>query len=182
MYKPTMADAKVKAATGKGWKEWFTLLDKAGSKKKSHTEIAKWVFDKHLGKKGANTNVASSGGWWSQMVTVEYERTRGLRKVNQNEQGFLVAIHKTFPLSRTAFVKEWESLPPVKKLAPTPTRSKRPMLRYKAKEGIVVVTMDDQPSGKLRVMVAAARLKNKKSVESERAFWRGQLDKILKAR
>lgn len=183
MYRPKTSDAKVQEATGKTWAQWFAVLDKSGAKKKPHKEIAQWVFDKHLGRTGANINVATSGGWWSQMVTVEYERTRGLRKVNENEQGFLVAIHKTLPLSRREFLHRWVKIinsraGAAKKLTPTPTRSKRPMLRYKAKEGILVVTMDDQPGGKLRVMVEAARLPRKALVEKERAFWRAQLDKI----
>jgi hypothetical protein len=178
MYTPKTSEVAVKKATGKGWKEWFTLLDKAGAKEKPHKEIVQWVFEKHLGRKGANINVATSGGWWSQMVTVEYERSRGLRKVNQNEQGFLVGVHKTFALSRRQFLKQWEAIPAVKKLEPTPTRSKRPMLRYKAKEGIVVVTMDEKPGGKLRVMVEAARLPSEKSVARERALWRKTLDTI----
>jgi hypothetical protein len=178
MYSPKTSDEAVRRATGKSWKEWFGLLDKSGAKKKKHKEIAQWVFDKHLGKKNSNINVATSGGWWSQMVTVEYERSRGLRKVNQNEQGFLAAVHKTFALSRREFVRRWSALPAVKKLEPTPTRSKRPMLRYKAKQGIVVVTMDEKPGGKLRVMVEAARLPTKTVLERERAFWRGTLDSL----
>ena len=30
---PRMSDEAVKAKTGKSWKEWFALLDKAGAKK-----------------------------------------------------------------------------------------------------------------------------------------------------
>jgi hypothetical protein len=185
MYSPKTSDAAVRAATGKGWKQWFSLLDKAGSKTKGHKEIVEWVFSKYLGRKGANINVASSGGWWSQMVTVEYERSRGKRAVNQNTDGFLVAIHKTLPMSRKEFLKRWEMLAPVKKLVPTPTRSQRPTLRYKAKEGIVVVTMDDMPGGpgrasKLRIMVAAARLPRKALVESNRTLWRKHLNSLAK--
>jgi hypothetical protein len=171
-----ISDEALKRATGKDRKAWFSILDKAGGKAMGHTKLARFVFDKYLGKKGANTNVATSGGWWSQMVTVEYERARGLRAVNQNADGFLVAMHKTFPFTREEFLKKWTKLPSVKKLTPTPTRSKRPMLRYKAKDGIVVVTMDDRPGRRVRVMVEAARMKSKASVERERAFWRKQLE------
>jgi len=30
---PRMSDDAVKAKTGKTWKQWFTILDKAGAKK-----------------------------------------------------------------------------------------------------------------------------------------------------
>lgn len=173
-----ISDEAVKKATGKTRAQWFAILDKAGAKKMPHREIVRFLYDKHLGKRKGDIGVTSPTGWWSQMVTVEYERARGLRSVNQNADGFLVGVHKTLPMSRAQFLKRWQKLPPVKKLTPTPTRSVRPMLRYKAKEGIVVVTMDDRPGGKLRVMVEAARLPKKSLVEKNRALWRKQLDAI----
>ena len=38
---PRMSDEAVKAKTGKVWKEWFTILDKAGAKKMTHQEIGR---------------------------------------------------------------------------------------------------------------------------------------------
>lgn len=38
---PRMSDEAVKAKTGKTWKEWFTILDKAGATKMTHQEIVK---------------------------------------------------------------------------------------------------------------------------------------------
>jgi len=38
---PRMSDAAVQAKTGKNWKEWFSLLDKAGARKLTHQEIVK---------------------------------------------------------------------------------------------------------------------------------------------
>src|SRR5690349_6826312 len=104
-----ISDAAVQKATGKNWKQWFAILDKAGAKKMTHRDMAQFVYDHHLGKKGkGTTNVATSGGWWSQMVTVEYERERGLRKVNEYAQGFLVAIHKTMAGSVSSLQKHWQ--------------------------------------------------------------------------
>jgi hypothetical protein len=34
-----MSDEAVKSKTGKTWKEWFAILDKAGASKMSHQEI-----------------------------------------------------------------------------------------------------------------------------------------------
>src|SRR5437870_4694581 len=103
------SDEAVKKATGKAWPEWFKILDKAGARAMSHRDIAQWVYDHHLGKKrGGTTNVATSGGWWSQMVTVEYERERGMRKMNENATGFLVAVHKTLEMPLPKLEKAWE--------------------------------------------------------------------------
>src|SRR5262249_32186840 len=68
-YVPSMADAAVKAKTGKDWAGWFGLLDRAGAKKLEHKQIAQVLRKDH--------GVPS---WWSQMVTVEYERSRGMRE------------------------------------------------------------------------------------------------------
>ncbi len=177
MYTPKTSDEAVKKATGKDWGSWFTILDKAGAKKMQHKDIVVWVFEHHLGKGKPESNVATSEGWWSQMVTVEYERSRGIRKVNQNVSGFLVGIHKTLTMSPQQFEKAWQQIlrnkaVAGKKLERLPSKTKRPMIRYSAKEGGLVVTYEKQPSGKLCVMVEAIKLPNEVAVERERAFWK----------
>jgi hypothetical protein len=62
------SDEAVKAATGKVWSQWFTILDKAGAKKMVHKDIAAYLNEKQ-----------AVGPWWGQMVAVAYERERGLR-------------------------------------------------------------------------------------------------------
>ena len=64
-----MNDAAVKTKTGKDWHQWFAILDNAAAKKMSHKEIAEYLYE----KRGAP-------GWWSQMVTVTYERARPARQ------------------------------------------------------------------------------------------------------
>jgi hypothetical protein len=38
---PRMSDEAVAAKTGKNWKQWFAIIDKAGGKKMTHQEIVK---------------------------------------------------------------------------------------------------------------------------------------------
>jgi hypothetical protein len=63
-----MTDAPSGAAPGKGWSEWFRILDAWGSTKRSHWEIARYLRSRD-----------GVGGWWAQTVTVGYERARGMR-------------------------------------------------------------------------------------------------------
>ncbi len=85
-----ISDAAVKAKTGKGWKAWFSVLDKAGAMKKTHTQ---------------NAELLRSGfgcpPWWSQMVANTYEQARGLRKKHEMPDGYQVGSSRTFsvPLS-----------------------------------------------------------------------------------
>jgi uncharacterized protein YndB with AHSA1/START domain len=70
-----MSDASVKKATGCTWQSWVKALDKMGAAEKPHRDIAKIVasFD--------------TPSWWTQMVTVGYERIRGLRDRGQQRGG-----------------------------------------------------------------------------------------------
>ena len=77
-----MADAAVSSQTGRTWAEWVRLLDAAHAAEKSHREIARYVSS--LG----------TSSWWTQAVTVGYERIRGLRAKGQRRDG-AYEINKT---------------------------------------------------------------------------------------
>lgn len=86
----------VQKATGKEWEEWFNILDKEDSTSKSHKEIAAWLsghFD--------------LSGWWAQMVTVQYERERGMRKVHEKRDGFEASKSKTINVSLDKLYRAW---------------------------------------------------------------------------
>ena len=87
-YIPGMSDAAVKAKTGKDWNGWFGALDKAGAAKLDHRSMAQMLVHKH-----------GVPGWWSQMVTVEYELARGLRVRHETTSGFSVGVSKTIATS-----------------------------------------------------------------------------------
>lgn len=64
-----ISDEKVKVRTGKNWKEWFEILDKWGAKEKGHKATAKYLGEEcHL------------SGWWSQVVTIRYEKEKAIGK------------------------------------------------------------------------------------------------------
>lgn len=84
-----LSDEAVKKATGKVWADWFKILDKAGAKKWPHKDTARWLYDQGLIK----------SGWWTQSVTVAYEKARGLRVLGQTAtSGFEVGAQKTISL------------------------------------------------------------------------------------
>src|SRR6188474_1556752 len=87
----TISDESVKAKTGKEWNAWFKLLDKFGGKEKGHKLMAKWLGEEH-----------KLGAWWAQTITVQYERARGMRKVNERVKGFALSVSRTVdaPLSK----------------------------------------------------------------------------------
>jgi uncharacterized protein YndB with AHSA1/START domain len=87
-----MSDAALKAKTGCTWERWVRALDRVEAYAWPHREIAKHVHEKY-----------KVPGWWSQTVTVGYERIKGLRAVGQRRGGgFEATKSKVFavPLAR----------------------------------------------------------------------------------
>jgi hypothetical protein len=87
-----MSDDALAGATGKGWVEWFALLDATGATSWTHPQIAAWLSTEH--------RVPS---WWCQMVTVGYEQARGMRLPGQRADGtFEVSASATLPVDQQA--------------------------------------------------------------------------------
>jgi len=93
---PDTSEQAVSAATGRGWEEWFRLLDDWGARTKGHAATARHLAAEH-----------GLSGWWSQEVTVMYERSRGLRVEGQAAGGFQVGVRRTVELSPEA---SWSAL------------------------------------------------------------------------
>jgi hypothetical protein len=84
-----MNDETIKAKTGCGWEKWVFVLDKAGAHEWTHRAIAEHVRTKY-----------KVGDWWTQSVTVGYERIKGLRAIGQRRGGsFEGSRSRTFAVS-----------------------------------------------------------------------------------
>ena len=70
--------------TGRPLSDWFDRLDASGAADRTHTEIARWLVAEH-----------GVDGWWSQTITVAYERARGRRLLHQTSSGFSIAVTRT---------------------------------------------------------------------------------------
>ena len=81
-----MSDASVKKATGCPWERWVTSLDRVKANEWPHMRIVEYVHEKY-----------KTPDWWSQMVTVGYERIKGLRVHGQRRDGkYNVSKSKVF--------------------------------------------------------------------------------------
>ena len=162
-----MSDAAVKAKTGMTWRQWVAELDAARADKLSHREIAKQV--------GANYDVS---GWWAQMVTVAYERIRGLREVGQGCDGdFKANKSKTFavPISklyRTFSVKRSRErwLPDVELKIRTSTVDKS--MRISWPDGTSVhAYFTAKGSKKSQVAIQHVGLAKKGEIDKRKDYW-----------
>jgi hypothetical protein len=80
------SDENIRRRTGRGWEEWFELLDRWGAAERTHREIARWV---------AEQQGVVPLAWNAQAVTASYERARGLRVVGEKPDGFAITASKT---------------------------------------------------------------------------------------
>jgi hypothetical protein len=170
---PSMSDDAVKAKTGMDWYGWFKLLDKEEAGKLPHQDIANLLYDKH-----------KVPGWWAQMVTVEYERARGLREKHEQADGFSVSVSKTIaaPLSKLfaataneATRKKWF---PWSAFKPS-SQTKDKYFRGAWKDGArLEINFYAKGTGKSQIAVQVNKLAKKSDVEKERAAWKKALEKL----
>ena len=78
------SDEKIVAATGRGWANWFALLDRWGGRDRLRTDIVAYL-----------KNDLGSPPWWTQAIATGYQRTRGTRAKHQQADGFTIYASKT---------------------------------------------------------------------------------------
>jgi uncharacterized protein YndB with AHSA1/START domain len=84
----SVSDAVIRERTGRGWEEWFDLLDEFGAAARPPGELAGWLADEH-----------GVEGWGERALTINYERARGLRAIGEHADGFTITASKTVAVS-----------------------------------------------------------------------------------
>lgn len=80
----------VAKGTGRGWREWIDLLDRAGAKSCTHPELVALLKTKY-----------KLSLWWQQGVAMGYEIHHGKRVEGRNAKGLYSTVAtKTLPLSQ----------------------------------------------------------------------------------
>jgi uncharacterized protein YndB with AHSA1/START domain len=172
---PGMSDAAVEKATGCDWKSWIWHLDKAGCAEMSHKEIAALVHQRW----------PKIGGWWSQMVTVGYERAKGRRAKNERQGSWRVSSSKTVSVPVKRIFSAWKN---AKRRAAwlkdhrfTVRKATAPKsMRITWVDGRTSVEANFFPKGAKKSMVAIQhdKLRNAKDVEKMRAYWGKALERM----
>jgi hypothetical protein len=175
------SDAVIQANTGRGWDDWFTLLDAWGAAERPHAEIARWVVEEH-----------GVGGWWAQGVTVAYEQARGLRAPGQRRGGlFEVNASKTLavPVDRLyeafadpALRERWLPGAAVEVRTAQPARS----IRANWDDGStrLVVAFTARGESKSQVALTHERVPDAGTADQLKRYWRERmaaLKRVLEA-
>jgi hypothetical protein len=116
------SDDRIRERTGRGWEEWFAILDEWGASERSHRETARWLAE----QQGLHPLA-----WNVQAIASSYELARGLRVVGEKDDGFAITSSRTVGVDVArlydAFVKESQRhqwLPDGELLKRTATRPK----------------------------------------------------------
>jgi hypothetical protein len=171
---PQVGDEAVLRATGKDWKEWVRVLRDAGAAKMSHKEIAAMLHEEH--------GVAP---WWSQTVTVGYERLTGRREKHQVVGGFQVSVTRTIAAPMAACERAWRDARARAKWLPekiTIRRSSTPgVMRFAWEDGSdVEVRLTSKGEAKTQVAVQVRKLRDAKAVARTQQFWKDRLGVLAK--
>lgn len=172
-----MSDGAVSAKTGRTWAEWVRVLDARGARSMPHRDVASFL-SKEVG-------VSS---WWSQMVTVGYERIRGLRDVGQKRSGEYEAgksvtlpvpvseLYRAFAVARAR--SRW--LPGV--VWKVRTRIPEKSMRLTWEDGTSVeLYFVAKSAEKSQVAVQHRKLRSKADVAKVKAFWGARLAALKEA-
>jgi hypothetical protein len=164
------SDERIRQRTGRGWEEWFDLLDDWGAVERTHREIARWVADQL--KIGPLV-------WDAQAITSSYERARGLRAVGETEQGFAASASRTVavPVERLfdAVVDESQRrswLPDGELSERTATRPRSARFDWGDGTSRVMVVFDPKGEQKSTVALQHVRLPDGDAAERMKAYWR----------
>jgi uncharacterized protein YndB with AHSA1/START domain len=163
------------AKTGKGWAEWFAVLDKTGAAKWPHKEIAIHLHDR-----------CACPDWWSQMVTVGYEQARGLRVKHQTASGFSASGSKTVNVPVAKLFAAWidaktrgKWLPDATKMTiRTATKNKSLRITWSDGKSSVEVQFYAKGTAKSQVTIERRKLANAKAVAQVKAYWSAALSKL----
>lgn len=166
-----MRDETIKARTGCSWAKWVTALDYLGAAAMTHTEIAALVQKRF-----------KVSGWWSQMVTVGYERIRGRRGKNQTTRGFAVSKSRTFAVPVATLVEAFATRTRGQWLGVKPAKDRKTtakVARWQEADGSQVdVYLLAKGAAKSSVSVQHTRLPSGADVERRRADWAERLEAL----
>jgi hypothetical protein len=168
-----MTDAAIKEKTGCTWERWVRSLDHHGAEGMSHRDIAELVKKTY--------KVAD---WWSQTVTVGYERIKGLRAKGQRRDGTYEATKsRTFDVPVQTLFQAWaddgtrrrwlDGAVKVRKA----TKPKSMRLDWTDKS-IIAVGFMPKGTSKSSVAVQHTKLPDRETANELKDYWSERLDAL----
>ena len=174
---PPFSDDATIRAPGRAQADWYALIDAAGIAAKGHTAIARWLVAEH-----------GVGGWWSQSITVGYERARGLRAKGQMADGFTVSATRTIGTRPERVLDAFDRpeerarwLPDVVLTRRRTKASHTARFDWDEPPSRVVVWATPRPDGRTTVTISHEKLPDAATGERMQALWRAGLVRLAAA-
>jgi len=169
-----MSDAAIKQKTGCAWAKWVKSLDYHGAEQMSHRDIAALVHEKY-----------KVDGWWSQTVTVGYERIKGLRARGQRLDGtYEASKSRTYDVPVTTLFDAWKDAKTRKRWLDgadvklrTATSPKSMRLGW-SDGSIIAVWFTAKGKGKSSVALAHTKLPDREAADRFKRYWSERLDAL----
>ena len=167
------SDDKIRERTGRGWEQWFDLLDDWGASDLPHRDIARRV--------AAELGIDPLA-WNAQAITKSYERTRQGKLAGEHDDGFTVNVSRTMGAAPAtvfeAFTDEasrsgW--LPGAPLRTRSATAPKVAHFDWSHDGSRVHVYFHEKDSGRTTVTVQHARLAGAEVAEASKLAWRERL-------
>jgi len=166
-----MSDRTLKEKTGCTWERWVHALDYHGAEDMRHGEIATLVRQKY-----------KVDGWWSQMVTVGYERIKRRRALGQRLDGsYEASKSKTYDVSVTTLFDAWAEPRRRKRWLSEASVTLRTSIRPKSirlgwHDGtIVAVWFTPKGADKTAIAIAHTKLTSKADADRMKQYWSERL-------
>jgi uncharacterized protein YndB with AHSA1/START domain len=171
-----MSDAVIKEKTGCNWERWVKSLDRWGAEKMSHREIAAMV-----------NKTWKIDGWWSQTVTVGYERIKGLRARGQRRDGtYEASKSRTFNAPVAELFDAWNNANRRERWldgdgVTVRTATSPKSMRLGFSDG-TIATIGFTPKGtaKSSVAVQHTKLADRETADRLKQYWSERLDALAK--
>lgn len=172
-----MSDEAIKTNTGCTWEKWVWALDQVNAHNWPHGEIARYVKEKYKVR-----------DWWTQAVTVGYERIRGLRAQGQRRSGSWEASKsKTVSAAAGTVFKAFKQpglrsrwLPGHKAVVRTAVPNKSVRLTWDDGSSVEVYLVAKGRS-KTQVAIQHTKLTSRQAVDQMKAFWSDHLDALARS-
>lgn len=171
---PRMSDEAVKAKTGKPWKDWFAILDKAGGKKMTHQEIVKYLDGEY-----------GVGSWWRQMITTTYEQKIGRRSVHEKPDGYEISVSRTIgaPVAKlySAFGNQKTRAKWLQEdglVQRTAIENKSMRVTWNDKKTVLAIAFLEKGHNKSQIVVQHMKLPNASAATKMKNFWGAALDRL----
>ena len=168
-----MTDAIIEAKTGRTWQQWTRTLDGHGAHAMTHRDIAALVSKDY-----------GVPDWWTQAVTVGYERIKGLRARGQRRDGTYEANKsRTFNVPVKALFDAWADADVRRRWLGSTVKvrtatSPRSMRLGWADGTIVVVGFEAKGTAKSVVALSHTKLPDKDTATRLKQYWAERLDAL----